>query len=90
VVENDVEFRGAGCDCGAGFAEFRVCVLCAFVEAYDAGYDDGGAFEVGDAALDPVESDADGLVGGQLMLLIVDAYEGALSKYQKNCCCDIP
>jgi hypothetical protein len=61
MVEHDVEFGGAGDDGGAGFAELRVGVLCALVEADDAGYDDGRAFEVGDAALDPVEADADGL-----------------------------
>lgn len=58
VVEDDVEFAGAGCDGGAGFAQLLVGVLGAFVEADDAGYDDVGAFEVGDAALDPVEADA--------------------------------
>jgi hypothetical protein len=61
VVEDEVEFRGTGCDCGAGFAELGVGVLGAFVEADDAGDDDRGTFEVGDAALDPVEADAYGL-----------------------------
>lgn len=61
VVKDDVEFCGAGCDCGAGFAELGISVLGTFMETDDAGYDDGGTFEVGYAALYPVEADADGL-----------------------------
>lgn len=41
VVEDKVEFGCSGCDCGAGFSELGVGVLCAFVETNDAGYDDG-------------------------------------------------
>jgi hypothetical protein len=40
------------------------------VEADDAGDYDGGAFEVGDAALDPVEADADGLSGRSADLFV--------------------
>jgi hypothetical protein len=61
VVEDDVEFRSAKGDGGAGFAQLGICVLRAFVEADDAGGEDGGAFEVGGAALDVREADADGL-----------------------------
>jgi hypothetical protein len=63
MIKHDIKFGCSGCDGGAGFPQLRVRVLCAFVEADDAGYDDGGALEVGYAALDPVETDADGLVG---------------------------
>jgi hypothetical protein len=63
VIEDDVEFRGAGGDGGAGFFELGERVLGAFVEADDAGDEDVGAFEVGDAAGDPVEADAYALRG---------------------------
>jgi hypothetical protein len=54
VIKHDIKLGGSGCDGGAGFAQLRVRVLCAFMEADDAGYNDGGALEVGYAALDPV------------------------------------
>jgi hypothetical protein len=61
VVEHDVEFRCARCYGSASLVQFGVRVLSAFVETDDAGNDDGTAFEIGDAALDPVEADAYGL-----------------------------
>ena len=62
VVEDDVEFAGTGGDGGAGFAQLGVGVLRALVEADDAGDDYRGAFEVGDAAGNPVQADAYALV----------------------------
>lgn len=61
MVEHNVEFGCAGLDGGAGFFELVECVLGAFVEAYNAGYEDFCSFEVGGATLDPVQADTDGL-----------------------------
>jgi hypothetical protein len=44
VVEDDVKFGGAGFDGGSGFFELGEGALGSFVEAYDAGDDDVGAF----------------------------------------------
>jgi hypothetical protein len=44
VVQDDVEFGGAGFYGGAGFFELGEGVLGPFVEADDAGDDGGGAF----------------------------------------------
>jgi hypothetical protein len=63
VIQHDVEFASAGSDGGLRFAELGVRVVGSFVEADDAGDDDGGPFEVGDGAGDEGEADADALVG---------------------------
>jgi hypothetical protein len=40
MVEYNIEFSGSCSDGSTGFAQFRVCILCAFVEAYNASYND--------------------------------------------------
>lgn len=61
VVEDKVEFRGAGSNAGTGFAQFGVGVLGPFVEADNSCYNNGGSFEVANTALYPVQADADRL-----------------------------
>jgi hypothetical protein len=51
VVEDDVEFCGTCCYGGTCFLQLVVCVLCSFMEANNAGYENVGTFKVGDAAL---------------------------------------
>lgn len=74
MVEDDVEFGSAGGDGCACFSQLGVRVLGALVEAYNAGDENVGAFEVGDAALDPVEADADGLCGVSYQFSPCDEY----------------
>jgi len=69
VVKHDVQFCGSGFDGGARFMQFGVRVLGSFMEAYHAGYDDRGTFEVGDAAGDVVKADTDALDGVSIWLL---------------------
>lgn len=54
VIEHDVKFCSSGCNSGPRFVELEVRILGSFVEAYDTGYDDRGAFEIGDATRDIV------------------------------------
>jgi hypothetical protein len=48
VIEYDIKFCGSGCDSGARLVELEMRIMGSFVEAYDAGYDNRGAFEIGD------------------------------------------
>lgn len=61
MVEHNIKLAGACGNGCAGFSQLFVSVLGALVEAYDAGYDNPATFEIGDAALDPREADADAL-----------------------------
>lgn len=54
VVEYEIQFRGAGRDAGASFAQLGVGILRTLVEADDRCYDDCGTLQVCDAALNPI------------------------------------
>lgn len=58
MVEDDVQFACTGSNGGSGFFQLGVGVLGSFMEADDAGYDDGRAFEIGYAAGNVVQANA--------------------------------
>jgi hypothetical protein len=52
MVHDYVELAGAAINSFFCFLQLRIGVVCAFVEAYNTGYDDGRSFEILDAAGD--------------------------------------
>ena len=61
VVEDDIKFSRACCYGGTCFPQLVGRVLGSFVEAFNAGYELVGAFEVGVTALDIVQANTDRL-----------------------------
>lgn len=61
VIEYEIQFRSAGGNAGPGFAQLGIGILSALVKTDDRCYHDCGALQVCDAALDPVQADADRL-----------------------------
>lgn len=84
VVQDDVEFAGASGYGGAGFFQLQQGVLRAFVEADNAGYHDGRAFEVGHAAVDEVEADTYALGGVSECPEKLKGYGKELKQKQKS------
>lgn len=77
MIQHNIEFGGAGGNGCTRFSQLGIGVLRAFMEAYDAGYENIGAFKIGEAALYPIQTNAYRLspVSGGISLIESDGLQ---------------